>query len=103
MIIYQGNTYKLPFKLKINGQPVVADDVKMVEFAFGEVIKTYPEHATFDNETFTVPLTQEDTFSLPSKEKLYYQARVFFNDESVKGTTPKEFKVQPSVSKAVLK
>lgn len=103
MIIYQGNTYMLPFKLKINGQPIIADDVKMVEFAFGEVIKTYPEHATFGEEVFIVPLTQEETFSFSAKEKNYFQVRVFFNDESVKGTKTKAFEVQPSVSKVVLK
>lgn len=103
MIIYQGNTYKLPFELKIKGQPIVADDVKMVEFAFGGVIKTYPEQATYKDGVFTVPLTQEETFSFDDKEKQKYQVRVYFNDGSVKGTTPKAFDVQPSVSKAVLK
>lgn len=103
MIIYQGNTYNLPIKLKFGGKTVVADDVKKVEFAFGGIIKTYPEQATFNDEVFTVPLTQEDTFSFDEKEKQYYQVRVYFNDGSVKGSTPKVFEVQPSVSKAVLK
>lgn len=103
MVIYQGNTYKLPIKLKISGKSIVADDVKKVEFAFGDVIKTYPEQATFKDETFIVPLTQEDTFSLDETEKAFYQVRVYFNDTSVKCTVPKKIEVKSSVSKAVFK
>lgn len=104
MNIYQGNTYKLPIKLSMSGKTIIADDVKKVEFAFGDVIKTYPEDATFENDTFFVPLTQEDTFSLDPKGKaLQYQVRVLFQNDSVKCTGQKPMSVMAAISKDVLK
>lgn len=103
MIIHQGSTYKIPFNLKFNGKVLTADEVKQVEFAFGEVIKNYPEHATFDGEHFVCPLTQEDTFALDAKKTNEYQVRVMFNDGSVKPTAAKQLSVIKSVSKEVLK
>lgn len=103
MLIYKGNTYKLPIKLKIREQLIYADDVKAVEFSFGNIIKKYPDNVTFEGETFIVPLTQDDTFSLDETSNTNYQARVFFNDESVKCTDQLKIDIRPSISKVVLK
>lgn len=107
MVIYQGNTYNLPIRLKIKEQIIVADDVKGIEFAFGEVkkpcvIKTYPEQATFDGDKFLCPLTQEDTFLLDPK-KTKFQIRVKFNDGSVKSTGTQAVNVVDAISNEVLK
>lgn len=101
MVIYQGNTYKLPIKLSINGKIIAAEDVKKVEFAIGEVVKTYPDQATHNGENFICPLTQEDTFSL-KKGKTDFQVRVQFSDESVKCTGTRAVTVCEAISKAVL-
>ena len=100
MVIYQGNTYNLPLKLTMKGAAIVDTDVKTVEFSLGELVKTYPEQATFDGEKFILPLTQEETFAL--QKDTSFQIRVHFVDDSVKCTGQRAVKVMPSISKAVL-
>lgn len=102
MVIIQGNTYKLPVLLKIGGKFITDKDVKKIEFMFDDIQKVYPKDVTFDGSYFIVPLSQEDTFSLPTKRIPKYQARVLFNDNTVKGTNPAEFTVVQSESKEVL-
>ncbi len=104
LTITQGNTESPVFKLNIKGEPVIASEVKKVEFSFGSeaVVKTYPnDGATFEKEAFCVHLTQQDTFKL-STGKSRYQIRVYFNDDTVKATPQLPMVVNPSISKAVL-
>ena len=103
MTIIQGNTYNLPILLKIDGNQITDKDVKQIEFSFDDVRKYYPKDVEFNGSYFIVPLTQVDTFSLPTKRFPKYQARVLFNDNQCKGTNPTEFTVVPSESKEVLK
>ena len=102
MVIVQGNTYRLPIRVKINGNVITDKDVKIVEFTFGCSKKKYPQEVTFEDDCFIVPMSQKDTLSLPTKKPSRYQVRVMFKDDSVKGTDPKEFVVTPSESKEVL-
>ena len=102
MIIIQGNTYRFPIKLKINGKYITDKDVKQIEFSFDNIQKYYPKDVTFNGEYFIVPLSQKDTFSFSTKKSLNYQARVLFNDDSVKGTNPSEFVTIRSESREVL-
>lgn len=102
MKIYQGSTYKLPIKIKRGGKIITDADVKKVELAIGGVIKTYPDDATFEGEQFIFPLSQEDTFKMTAKGSAQYQARVVFNDDSVKPTEVKSLGVIASISKEVL-
>ena len=103
--IVQGNTEKPAIKLSIQGRRIAASDVKKVEFAIGseDLIVTYPEDGvTYESEAFHVPLTQEDTLSLP-KGKGEYKVRVYFNDGTVKSTPRLPMVVDASISKVVLK
>ena len=102
MIIIQGNTYRFPIRLTMGGKEVLDNDVKKIEFMFDDVQKVYPKDVTFDGTYFIVSLSQADTFSFPTKRICKYQARVLFNDDSVKGTEPTEFTVVQSESKEVL-
>ena len=101
MIIYQGNTYKLPVKLKRDGLPVTTDNVKTVEFCFGNITKKYPEDVTFTDDTFMVALTQEDTFALQGV--VMCQMRVLFTDGTVECTDKEPMSIYDSISKVVLK
>lgn len=103
LIITQGNTENPVFRLKYNGQPITASDVKKVEFAFGSVIKTYPESVEYDAElgAFRARLEQEDTFKISSSE-MSYQIRMYFNDKNVKATAIFPMLVNSSISKVVL-
>jgi hypothetical protein len=86
----------------MGGNIITNNDIKTIEFSFGDVRKYYPKDVTFDNSYFIVSLSQKDTFSLSTRKVCNYQARVLFNDGSVKGTTPTEFSVIASESKEVL-
>ena len=97
MIIYQGNTYKLPFKLTFNGQNITAEDVKTAEFSAGELRKV----GAFKDGYIVFELSQEDTFSLTKNDR-EYQIRVYFNDDSVKNTGKQGLTVIESISKEVL-
>lgn len=100
MILYQGNTYNIPCSLTIKGVAITDDNVKKVEFAIGNVIKTYPDTMSYENGKFIIPLTQEDTFSLEGQVNC--QIRVMFNDGSVKCGELSNVIVNNSVSKVVL-
>ena len=101
-MIYQGCTYNLPVQVKIAGQAVTNKDVKLIEFTLGEVVKKYPNDATFDGEKFIISLTQEDTFKLSAEGPTLCQIRVKFNDDSVKPSKPQPKAIGPSISKEVL-
>jgi hypothetical protein len=102
LVFNQGNTYNLPIRLKLKGVPLRSEDVKRVEFAFGKIIKMYPEDVEFTDDAFVVPFTQEETFSFNPDKNLKYQARVVFPDGRVKSTPPYPIKINESVSKEVL-
>lgn len=101
MILYQGNTYRIPLRLTVKGTPITDTKVKKVEFAIGEVIKTYPDQITYENDKFFVFLSQEDTFSLEGQENC--QIRVMFIDGTVKCADVETAIIKRSVSKEVLK
>lgn len=100
-LVYQGNTYNIPIKLKINGEVISETDIKTVEFTFGKIRKVYPDEVQFKDGCFIVPLTQEDTFSL-SEGADKYQTRVMFNDKNVKCTGTGSMTVRASLSREVL-
>lgn len=100
MNLMQGNTYRLPIKLKMRGEYLTASDVSRVEFTFGKVVKYFPEEVTFEDDRFIIPLSQEDTFSLGGQIK--YQTRVLFADGDVKSSDVCSGIVSVSISKEVL-
>jgi hypothetical protein len=100
MILYQGNTYKLPVKLTMSEKAVTKQDVKNVEFSLGKVIKNYPENVTFEDDAFVVYLSQDETLKLEGVPAC--QVRVLFNDGSVKCTDVVRISVRESISKVVL-
>lgn len=102
MIIMQGNTYRLPVHIKMKGEHLTDENVKLVEFSFGKnIVKNYPKDVTFEEDAFVLPLTQEETFSL-SSGSVSYQIRVLFPDGSVKASPVISGMVAGSISKAVL-
>lgn len=103
LTITQGNTESPTFRLKYDGQPITASDVKQLEFTFGTMVKKYPEDAEYDSElkAFRVNLSQKDTFALPTTTHRC-QIRIRFNDNKVKATVVFPMMVNPSISKVVL-
>lgn len=94
--IYQGATYKIPIQIKIDNEILNIDDIKKIEFAFGEkIIKTYPcnnEEVERDDNKLIVFLSTQDTLSLTANMVLV-QSRITFNDNSVKFTKLKSIAV----------
>lgn len=90
MKIYRGATYSYPIQIKINKEVLSLEDIQRVEFAFGDdLIKTYPSsdnEVERDDNKLIVKLTAEDTLSLTPNEPQRLQARVVFNDDSIKFT-----------------
>ena len=105
IVLYAGNTYKLPIQLSKDQAPILSTDVKAVEFSIGTIVKKYPEDVTYDQDSkaFIVSLTQEDTIALCTKKQMFFQARILFNDDSVKCTARDTIEIMESVSKEVLK
>lgn len=101
MILRQGNTYRLPFRLRRNGVVIKDTDVEWVEFCFEDIVtKNYPENISFDTDHFVIELSQEETFALEATVR--YQIRVKYTDGTVKSTPTKYATVYESLSKEVL-
>ena len=100
MNLMQGNTYRLPIKLKMCGRYLSADEVLRVEFTIGEVVKHFPEEVTYEDGRFILPLSQEETFSLGGMTR--YQVRALFFDGSVKSSQVLVTNVKRSISEEVL-
>ena len=84
----RGDECVIPVKIKVNGGNLPAGDVELAEFMTGSVRKVYPGEAAYDGESgcWLVPLTQEDTFSLPEDEGVRFDVRVKFKGGCVIGT-----------------
>jgi hypothetical protein len=93
MIIYKGATYSYPIQIKINKEVLSLDDIKKIEFAFGDtLIKTHPSNSVMrDGDKLIVKLSEQDTYSLEQDVIQKIQARVTFNDDTIKFTKPKSF------------
>lgn len=107
MIFQEGNTYLLEIPLTVAGESIDIDSVSLVEFAFNDIKKLYDgasEEVTYDSseKCFKVPLSQEETFALKNKLPIRYQARVKFQDGSVKATLIYQSYMLESISKEVL-
>lgn len=107
MIFNQGDTYELEIPLTTpSGEDLDINDVSIVEFTFDNIRKLYGEggDVTYDNDLklFRVPLSQQETFSLPENEIIKYKARVKFTDNHVDSTCVYNGYVEESLSKEVL-
>lgn len=86
--IKQGDACAVPVRITLGGEAVTAESVELVEFMLGDVRKLYPGDAEYDADMqqFRVPLTQEDTFSLPEDDAVRLDVRVRFRGGTVLGT-----------------
>lgn len=102
--IMQGDEYPLNITLlSLDGQAITPNNVTSVEFMVGDIRKTWPETATFDDATlkFKIPLTQKNTFAL-RKGYINVQARAVFQDGSVVGGESEPGAIMFSRSRSVL-
>lgn len=100
----QGDEYKIPFEIEIDGFAANGENVADVEISIGNITKTMSSGAiTFDAEqgAFLFPITQNETFSLRNTPQKV-QVRVKDNQSNVQGIQLENIDVVGSVSKAVI-
>ena len=95
---YQGESLNIPIKPKIvnpetnEEKYIPVGDVVKIEFAFGNILKTYPsEDVTVKDDAFIVHISREDTLSIPLGVIKHIQADVYFKDGNNKPTECKTF------------
>lgn len=88
--IKRGDECALAVRVLLGGQEVAVDDVDTAEFCLGRRLrKLYPGEAEYSASegAFLLPLTQEETFSLPPDTALPLDVRVKFVNGDVLGST----------------
>ena len=96
----------MPIQVRLNGELINADDVEAVEFCVGDALrKLYPEDVSYEpgNNTFYLPLTQQETFAFPANGSVALDVRVKFTGGDVIGVLrPDAFAVYDAASEVVL-
>ena len=88
--------------IKADGQLIDIEQVDLVEFSFGSLVKYYPtdENVRYDNGSFFVRLTQVETQNF--ENSVTVQVRVKFSNSDIPLSNKKVMPVNSSLSKAVL-
>ncbi len=106
VVIKQGDAYGIPLEIQLNGATLTDADVEKVEVFVGDDIrKLYPGQITYVHELgcFSVPVTQEETFTLPEGENIRVDVRVQFSGGMVLGVIDTlKVKVADAISEEVL-
>ena len=106
VVIKQGDAYGIPLEIQLNGETLSDADVEKVEVFVGDGIrKLYPGQITYSPEIscFVVPVTQEETFTLPENERIRVDVRVQFPGGMVLGVSDElKAKVADAISEEVL-
>ena len=104
--IKQGDAYAIPVRLRLDGELIDAQEVEAVEFCLGDALrKLYPEDVSYEpgNNTFYLPLTQQETFAFPANGSVALDVRVKFTGGDVIGVLrPDAFAVYDAASEVVL-
>lgn len=103
MEIMQGDAYHIPISIERDKGLITPDTVKCVEVTLGSLSKLYPGDIRYkeEDDTWVLPLSQEDTFSLEPRE-YPVQLRIKFTDECVIGRNVFRIMVIPCNSQRVL-
>ena len=103
MKIMQGDSYGVPFTIKIGDVLITDSNCADVELTIANVSKTYKSgDVKYINGKWYLPLTQEETFAF-SGYAVSAQVRVKLNNGDVRGTAVPMIDLEGSISKVVLK
>lgn len=100
----QGDSYSIPFEIKVDGIMASESTFADVEISIGNITKTMSSgDITFDAEqnAFMFPITQQETFALRNTPQKV-QIRVKYASGDVYGVDIDKIDVAGSISKAVL-
>ena len=89
--IKQGDRYNLPVAIEMGGVVLTPDSVETVEFMLGGHRKLFPGEVQYsvEDESFHVPVTQEESFAWPAGETVWLDFRVKFPGGDVIGVEKK--------------
>ena len=99
----QGDSYGLMIEiLNSDGMPITLEDVSDVEISVGLLRKTFANgEVRYVDGRWVFPLSQEETFTLPSG-KVKAQVRIVWANGGVKGCSLGDIRVKESLSRVVL-
>ena len=92
----QGDAYSIDVEITNEGQALSPSAVSLVEIA----LLNYPGDVTFSDGKFHFPLTQTETFGLPTVCPM--QVRVKFPSGDVIGSEMQQIDVKRALSRAVI-
>ena len=81
--IIKGESYKIPFVLKNDGEPVTNNDVDGVRIRLGNQVAYYPDgilEYNPESATWDFPMSQKNTYSIIGKT-INYQVQVKINGD----------------------
>lgn len=101
-MVMQGDQYYLPFKIKLDGEYIDVDNIELIEFVVGPLVKSFPEEVKYnsENEMFLFYLTEEETLKLSGFPEI--QIRIKDNDGYVYGKKYGKIDIQYGLSKTIL-
>ncbi len=101
----QGDAFRLPVRVTLNGVSLDAASVEAAEFYVGGLRKLYPGEVVFSGEggCFYVPLSQKETLAFPANRAVAVDVRVRFAGGDVLGAKKMLFAaVADAVSEEVI-
>ena len=96
----QGDAYSIDITITNLGEAIPIDTVEKVEVTLLKLTRSYPEEVTYSDGKFHFPVTQAETFKLPSVCPM--QVRVKFTGGDVVGSPAQTVNVAAALSRAVL-
>ena len=99
-VMVQGDAYSIDVEITNEGQALSPPAVSLVEIALLNLVKTYPGDVTFSDGKFHFPLTQTETFGLPTVCPM--QVRVKFPSGDVIGSEMQRLDVKRALSRKVI-
>lgn len=96
----QGDAYSIDVTIKNQNESLHIENVELVEITLLSITRSYPNEVTYSDGKFHFPITQEETFALPTLCPM--QVRVKFSGGDVVGSEIQMIKVAGAISKAVL-
>lgn len=101
-MLRQGDQYKIILKIEVNGEPMIMDQVELIEFSIGTLSKNWPLEVTYNEEEkeFYFPITQQETFKMSKFEN--YQVRIKYSDGSIFGSNINKINIGDSISRNII-
>lgn len=105
-LIMQGDQYLLPITIKYDGEYIDVDEVDVIQFTVGSLVKNYTNDlesvVQYDSEKhqFGFPITQTESFAMNGPQDC--QIRIKFINGDIQGKAIGQIEIQFSKTKVAL-